>query len=89
MPCAIGCCTLWVEWGESGQWMCDIYKCHLISSQDELRKATGEIARMPPLVFAGECRTLQDRLAKCVSGEAFLLQGGDCAESFDMFSANR
>lgn len=44
---------------------------------------------MPPLVFAGECRTLQSRLAKCVTGEAFLLQGGDCAESFEMFSANR
>ena len=34
---------------------------------------------MPPLVFAGECRTLQQRLAACAAGEAFWLQGGDCA----------
>lgn len=61
----------------------------IFHAQDELHKATSEIARMPPLVFAGECRTLQERLAKCVTGEAFLLQGGDCAESFEMFSANR
>jgi 3-deoxy-7-phosphoheptulonate synthase len=57
--------------------------------QEELDKARNTIASMPPLVFAGECRTLQDRLAKCATGEAFLLQGGDCAESFTQFSANR
>lgn len=57
--------------------------------QSELRKATAEIERMPPLIFAGECRNLQDRLAKAAAGEAFLLQGGDCAEAFSQFSANR
>ena len=41
----------------------------------EVELAAAEIARLPPLVFAGECRTLQARLAKCASGEAFLLQG--------------
>lgn len=40
-----------------------------------LEAAVETIARMPPLVFAGECRTLQARLAKCATGEAFLLQG--------------
>ena len=40
-------------------------------------------------MFAGECRTLQAHLAKCAAGEAFLLQGGDCAESFQDFSADR
>ena len=44
---------------------------------------------MPPLVFAGECRNLQERLAKCAAGEAFIVQGGDCAEAFSQFSANR
>ena len=39
----------------------------------------------PPLVFAGEARRLQDRLADVVAGKAFLLQGGDCAESFAEF----
>ncbi|KAK9813815.1 hypothetical protein WJX73_010791 [Symbiochloris irregularis] len=44
---------------------------------------------MPPLIFAGECRNLQAKLAACATGEAFWLQGGDCAESFSHFSANR
>ena len=43
---------------------------------------------MPPLVFAGEARNLTDRLAQVARGEAFLLQAGDCAESFDVFSAD-
>jgi 3-deoxy-D-arabinoheptulosonate-7-phosphate synthase (EC 2.5.1.54) len=41
-----------------------------------------EIAALPPLVFAGEVDNLRDRLARAASGEAFLLQGGDCAETF-------
>lgn len=56
--------------------------------REELKAAAERIAQMPPLVFAGECRTLQARLAKCAAGEAFWLQGGDCAESFSQFSAN-
>lgn len=43
--------------------------------QEKLRSAVDTITRMPPLVFAGECRNLQTRLAKCAAGEAFLLQG--------------
>ncbi len=42
---------------------------------------------MPPLVFAGEARTLKEQLARVSKGEAFLLQAGDCAESFDGFNA--
>lgn len=42
----------------------------------------------PPIVFAGEARSLEERLAKAALGNAFLLQGGDCAESFKEFSAN-
>ena len=44
--------------------------------------ASAEIATLPPLVFAGEVDILRDRLAKAARGEAFLLQGGDCAETF-------
>lgn len=44
---------------------------------------------MPPLVFAGEARNLKDRLADVSQGKAFMLQGGDCAESFAEFSANK
>ncbi|XP_078441024.1 phospho-2-dehydro-3-deoxyheptonate aldolase 2, chloroplastic-like [Wolffia australiana] len=42
----------------------------------------------PPLVFAGEARSLEERLAEAAMGRAFLLQGGDCAESFKEFNAN-
>jgi 3-deoxy-7-phosphoheptulonate synthase len=44
--------------------------------------ASAELASMPPLVFAGEVDMLRDRLARAARGEAFLLQGGDCAETF-------
>ncbi|MGB3909506.1 MAG: 3-deoxy-7-phosphoheptulonate synthase class II [Pseudolysinimonas sp.] len=44
--------------------------------------ASAEIASYPPLVFAGEVDILRDRLARAARGESFLLQGGDCAETF-------
>ena len=47
-----------------------------------------QIAGFPPLVFAGEARKLKRALAKVSAGEAFLLQGGDCAESFNEHSAD-
>ena len=46
------------------------------------------LAAFPPLVFAGEARALKTSLAKVAAGEAILLQGGDCAESFAEFNAN-
>ncbi len=46
-----------------------------------------ELNNFPPLVFAGEVRQLKEKLAKVGKGEAFLLQGGDCAESFSEFNA--
>ncbi|HEV7565776.1 MAG TPA: 3-deoxy-7-phosphoheptulonate synthase class II [Microbacteriaceae bacterium] len=49
---------------------------------DAARAASAEIATLPPLVFAGEVDQLRERLAKAARGEAFLLQGGDCAETF-------
>lgn len=55
---------------------------------NHLDQALKQIEALPPLVFAGEARSLQQSLAKVVTGEAFLLQAGDCAESFDGFSAN-
>jgi 3-deoxy-7-phosphoheptulonate synthase len=44
--------------------------------------ASAELGTLPPLVFAGEVDNLRDRLARAARGEAFLLQGGDCAETF-------
>ena len=49
---------------------------------------TREIARIPPLVFAGECDNLKERLAAVAHGEAFVLQGGDCAETFEGSTAD-
>src|ERR1044071_1912003 len=47
-----------------------------------------QLATFPPLVFAGEARNLKRALARVADGEAFLLQGGDCAESFAEHGAN-
>jgi 3-deoxy-7-phosphoheptulonate synthase len=47
-----------------------------------VQKVTAELATVPPLVFAGEVDMLRERLAKVATGGAFLLQGGDCAETF-------
>ncbi|MCK5750744.1 MAG: 3-deoxy-7-phosphoheptulonate synthase, partial [Oricola sp.] len=55
---------------------------------DALAAVEKELSSYPPLVFAGEARTLRGSLAKVSRGEAFLLQGGDCAESFKEFHPN-
>lgn len=57
--------------------------------QEALNAAEKTIERMPPLVFAGEARNLKRHLADVAMGKAFLLQGGDCAESFAEFSADK
>ncbi|MCB9976547.1 MAG: 3-deoxy-7-phosphoheptulonate synthase class II [Rhodospirillales bacterium] len=54
-----------------------------------LKAAEREIAAMPPLVFAGEARDLMQKLGQAADGKGFLLQGGDCAESFAEFNANK
>ena len=58
------------------------------SDKDLLKLVEDKIEKLPPLVFAGEVRSLKEKLKKVALGEAFLLQGGDCAESFSDFSAN-
>ena len=47
--------------------------------QEAVDKVLAELNHLPPLVFAGEIRSLKSLLAKAVTGEAFLLQGGDCS----------
>ncbi len=54
----------------------------------ELKAVEAKLASYPPLVFAGEARRLKAQLGAASRGEAFLLQGGDCAESFEQFSAD-
>jgi 3-deoxy-7-phosphoheptulonate synthase len=56
---------------------------------EALKLATAELATYPPLVFAGECDDLKARIGEASRGEAFLLQGGDCAETFADATADR
>ena len=56
--------------------------------KSELEKTESQLKTYPPLVFAGEARDLKRHLAKVSEGKAFLLQGGDCAESFDDINAD-
>jgi len=54
----------------------------------KLKKVEKELSSYPPLIFAEEARALKSQLADVSNGKAFLLQGGDCAESFKAFNAN-
>jgi 3-deoxy-7-phosphoheptulonate synthase len=53
-----------------------------------LKSVEEELSHYPPLIFAGEARNLKNDLAKVGRGEAFIIQGGDCAESFAAFNAD-
>jgi 3-deoxy-7-phosphoheptulonate synthase len=54
---------------------------------EQLAAVLGELRLRPPLVFAGECDELKHRIAEVAAGRSFLLQGGDCAETFDSVTA--
>ncbi|HLT16995.1 MAG TPA: 3-deoxy-7-phosphoheptulonate synthase class II [Acidimicrobiales bacterium] len=58
------------------------------ADEGELEAVLKQLATLPPLVFAGEARSLTSALGQVARGEAFLLQAGDCAESFDELSAD-
>ena len=55
--------------------------------KDALKEIEQQLSNFPPLIFAGEARNLKEDLAKAGRGEAFIIQGGDCAESFAAFNA--
>ncbi|KAL5982246.1 Phospho-2-dehydro-3-deoxyheptonate aldolase 1, chloroplastic [Asimina triloba] len=77
-----------------GKWAVDSWKSKKAlqlpeyPSKEELDAVLKTLESFPPIVFAGEARHLEDRLADAAMGKAFLLQGGDCAESFKEFNAN-
>lgn len=58
------------------------------TDMEKLKKVEEELSSYPPLIFAEEARCLKDKLAEASKGKAFLLQGGDCAESFSSFNAD-
>ena len=76
------------------EWAPDSWRSRTAAQQpdwpdaDAHEAALAEIRAQPPLVFAGEARTLTESLALAQEGGAFLLVAGDCAESFDAFSAD-
>ena len=78
----------------AANWQPDGWKTHEarhLPTYDDagaLAEAEATLARCPPLVFAGEARALKAELAEVAAGNAFLLQGGDCAESFAEFHAD-
>jgi 3-deoxy-7-phosphoheptulonate synthase len=76
------------DWNPDGWKTCEAR--HLPSYDDAAALAGTEavLANFPPLVFAGEARALRDQLADVCAGHGFLLQGGDCAESFAEFHPN-
>ncbi|RAU18675.1 3-deoxy-7-phosphoheptulonate synthase class II [Nitrincola tibetensis] len=59
------------------------------TNQSSLELTETQLGQLPPLVFAGEIRSLTQSLGEVAQGKAFLLQGGDCAESFLEFNANK
>lgn len=70
------------EWTPQSWRKCPISQAPAYPDAQAVIAAEKRLASFPPLVFAGEARNLKNELAKVANGEAFLLQGGDCAESF-------
>ena len=76
------------EWQKSGWRNKPRVQMPEYTDQQALNTVEVQLSKYPPLVFAGEARRLKQELAAASRGEAFLLQGGDCAESFAEFSAD-
>lgn len=76
-------------------WTPESWRTHPIVQQptypdiNHLSGVEQQLAQLPPLVFAGEIRALHEQLGRVAAGKGFLLQGGDCAETFAEFNANK
>jgi len=76
------------EWSPSSWRTKESKQIPVYPDQEALEEAEKKLSKSAPLVFAGEVRTLSDQLALASQGKAFVLFGGDCAESFDEFSVD-
>src|SRR6266850_2196422 len=76
------------DWTPASWRDADAQQMPVYTDPEALARAEQELSGYPPLVFAGEARELQSELAKVAAGKSFLLQGGDCAESFAEFHPN-
>ena len=80
----------------SGEWTPESWKnsdfvgkqMPVYDDESELDDAVKELERCSPLVFAGEVRSLHEKLARACHGQGFLLMGGDCAEAFNEFNVD-
>src|SRR5271156_1460165 len=75
-------------WSPNSWRDCPIRQVPTYPDATKLQEEEARLRRYPPLVFAGEARRLKAHLALAAEGKAFVLQGGDCAESFSDFTAN-
>jgi len=75
-------------WSPDSWRACEARQLPRYSDTQVLNSVESELRSYPPLVFAGEARQLREDLAQVAAGKAFLLQGGDCAESFAEFHPN-
>jgi 3-deoxy-7-phosphoheptulonate synthase len=80
--------TMAIKWTPSSWTAHEARQLPTYPDKTALNRATTTLGNFPPLVFAGEARDLTAELARVANGEAFLLQGGDCAESFAEFHPN-
>lgn len=80
--------TLQLQWSPDSWRMKPSRQMPVYTDDVALKQVTQQLAAFPPLVFAGEVQNLKQQLANVCRGNAFLLQGGDCAESFSEFSAS-
>ena len=76
------------DWTPTSWRGADAQQMPVYTDPEALARAEKELSGYPPLVFAGEARELKSDLAKVAAGKSFLLQGGDCAESFAEFHPN-
>lgn len=77
-----------MQWDKNSWRNYNILQQPIYPDKIALKEVENKLSNLPPLVFAGEARALKAELAQATLGKSFLLQGGDCAESFDNFSAN-
>lgn len=71
------------EWSPVTWQNCSYLQAATYSDQEQLNKIVEQLSLLPPLVTSGEVRHLKEEIARAGRGEAFILQGGDCAESFN------
>ena len=77
-----------MKWSKDSWKSFEAKQMPIYSNEDKLNEVVNKLSEMPPLIFAGETRSLKSQIHQVQKGEAFYLQGGDCAESFNELNPN-